>query len=153
MSGVLVYRIVKAVYASAAYGGDGARLTNGRWHTRGTAVVYCSSSLALAALETLVHLQPLRVLPAYVVVPALIPRNCILGVETLHGPWERAPEKSLTREVGDAWVASGASLALKAPSVVVPSERNYLVNPHHKDFHRIIIRPSFPFRFDKRLFA
>jgi RES domain-containing protein len=51
----------------------------------------------------------------------------------------------------DAWLAGGASVALRVPSVVVPSEFNYLLNPKHGDFTRISIGASMPFPFDPRL--
>ena len=51
-----VFRICRK--AHAAFDGEGARLYGGRWNRRGTAVVYASESLALAALELLVHAEP-----------------------------------------------------------------------------------------------
>ena len=38
-------------------GGEGARLNGGRWNSEGVAAVYTASSLALAALEYLVHVD------------------------------------------------------------------------------------------------
>jgi RES domain-containing protein len=37
------------------------------------------------------------------------------------------------------------------PSFVVPSERNYLLNPNHSAFAGILFGPPEPFRFDPRL--
>lgn len=45
-------------YAAEAARGEGARLYSGRWNSRGVAVVYASTSLALAAVETFVNLEP-----------------------------------------------------------------------------------------------
>ena len=39
------------------FDGEGARLYGGRWNYAGTAVVYTSASLALAALELFVHID------------------------------------------------------------------------------------------------
>ena len=51
-----VFRITKARHTRRAFSGEGARLAGGRWTYPGEAAVYCSSTLALAALETFVHI-------------------------------------------------------------------------------------------------
>ena len=60
-----LYRIVKARYASAAFDGEGARRYGGRWNSRGQRATYMADSIALAALELLVHLGSERALAAY----------------------------------------------------------------------------------------
>ena len=52
------WRIVKERHAATAFSGDGAAKTGGRWNSRGVRVVYASGTRSLAALETLVHLNP-----------------------------------------------------------------------------------------------
>lgn len=52
------WRIVKEKHAASAFSGEGAAKTGGRWNSRGVPVVYASATKALAALETLVHLNP-----------------------------------------------------------------------------------------------
>src|ERR1700683_2383062 len=52
------WRICRRRYASEAASGEGARLYGGRWNSRGVRVVYASTSLALAAVETFVNLEP-----------------------------------------------------------------------------------------------
>src|SRR5580698_225114 len=53
-----VWRICRERYAADAFSGEGARRFGGRWNSRGVPMVYCSSSLALAAIELFVHLEP-----------------------------------------------------------------------------------------------
>ena len=43
-------------YAADDMDGIGAKMTGGRWNRKGTALVYSSSTRALACLETIVHL-------------------------------------------------------------------------------------------------
>ena len=38
-----------------------------------------------------------------------------------------------------SWLKSGRSAVLSMPSAVVPAERNYLLNPGHPDFARIVM--------------
>src|ERR1700736_4604505 len=52
------WRICRRRYAADAASGEGARLYGGRWNSRGVRVVYASTSLALAAVETFVNLEP-----------------------------------------------------------------------------------------------
>jgi RES domain-containing protein len=41
---------------------------------------------------------------------------------------------------------------LKVRSAVVREEWNYLLNPRHRDFGRIVVQQPEPFAFDERLF-
>jgi RES domain-containing protein len=53
-----VWRICRRRYAASAWAGEGARLCGGRWNSPGVRAVYTSTSLALAAIEVFVHLEP-----------------------------------------------------------------------------------------------
>jgi RES domain-containing protein len=57
---MIVYRICNTRYANDI-NGIGSKLYGGRWNNVGNAVVYSSSTRALAALEVLVHLPPKNV--------------------------------------------------------------------------------------------
>ncbi len=46
---------------------------------------------------------------------------------------------------------SSKSAVLKVPSSIIQQEYNYLVNPAHKDFSKIIIKTVDPFVFDERI--
>jgi hypothetical protein len=41
---------------------------------------------------------------------------------------------------------------LEVASVIVPHEHNYLLNPAHPDFAKIVVEPPALFHFDPRLF-
>ena len=66
---------VPEAHAATALIGEGARLNGGRWNSPGTTVVYTSGSLALAALENLVHLNP-PVRFEYVAIPLDFDEAC-----------------------------------------------------------------------------
>ena len=53
---ITAWRIVKAKHKKRAFDGEGARIAGGRWNKIGTPMVYTADSLALAALELIVHL-------------------------------------------------------------------------------------------------
>ena len=44
-------------YPVSDLSGTGARITGGRWNSQGAPVVYCSTSIALATLETVHYLR------------------------------------------------------------------------------------------------
>lgn len=60
------WRLVQADYAAHAFDGEGARLYGGRWNSPGQCAVYTAGSLALAALEVLVHLKSRVTLSRYI---------------------------------------------------------------------------------------
>jgi len=40
---------------------------------------------------------------------------------------------------------------LRVPSVVIPRESNFMLNPEHPDFNSIAVDAPLPFEFDLRL--
>jgi len=54
---IRAWHLVHARWAGSTLSGEGASLYPGRWNRAGELVVYLASSLALAVLETRVHLE------------------------------------------------------------------------------------------------
>jgi len=149
---VRVWRICRRRYA--AFDGEGARIAGGRWNRRGTAVVYASATLSLAALEYLVNVDASAVPEDLVSIFADIPKEvptANVEVGDLPDDWRRYPAPESLRDIGTTWVERGREAVLSVPSAVVPSERNYLVNPKHSAFARIRIGRPQPFSLDPRL--
>jgi RES domain-containing protein len=134
--------------------GYGAYLYGGRWNLPGLALLYTAEQRAMALLETLVHL-PVEDLPddMYLMtleVPDDLTRET-LALADLPADWQRLSVPQPTAAIGHAWLQSGRSLALQVPSVVVPQERNLLLNPAHPEFIRVRLLDAQPFHFDERL--
>lgn len=144
------WRIVKAKHAATAFDGEGARRYGGRWNSAGTSVVYTSGSMALAALESLVHLNP-PVVFQFVAIPIDFDDALVQTPTALPVDWTEEPPPPATKRVGDLWVKEARSAVLELPSVIIPGEPNYLLNPAHPDFKRIVIGKPEPFSFDPRL--
>ena len=149
-----LWRICRRRYAVEAASGEGARLYGGRWNSRGVRGVYASTSLALAAVETFVNLEP-NLIPADLVsiegeIPgALAIRRLELGA--LPRDWRESRDESL-RRFGDEWIRTGESAALLAPSAAIRGEWNILLNPAHPEFPQIQFKSPEPFKFDARMF-
>jgi RES domain-containing protein len=152
---ITAWRIVKKRYASSAFDGEGARRYGGRWNTPGTPVVYLSDSRALAMLEVLAGLRSVAPLPAFAVVPAVFDASLVLRLEneSLPAEWRQSPPHPVAQRIGDAWVGQGNSAILRVPSVIVPEEYNYLLNPAHPEFHRIRLGEPQEVRIDPRLLS
>ena len=147
------WRLIKSRFARSAFGGEGARLYGSRWNSKGVAVAYAADSAALAVLEVLVHLQNPAILDAYSLATAAIPDELIesLPPRDLPANWRESPPSAVTQAIGDAWVASARSAVLRVPSAVLDHGHVYLLNPAHPDFRKIKVKPTTPFRFDRRL--
>ncbi|NNE34530.1 MAG: RES family NAD+ phosphorylase, partial [Rhodothermales bacterium] len=61
------------------------------------------------------------------------------------------PPSDTTRTVGDAWLESRISLVLRVPSVVVPQQSNYLINPDHRLMVKLKTFDPIPVPIDRRL--
>jgi RES domain-containing protein len=146
------FRIVKARHARSAFSGEGARVAGGRWNRPGHVVVYASASLALAALETFLHLGEDAVHLRFVYFEAEIPQT--LAIQRCRKPppgWRAEPPEEEAMRYGSRWLRAGRTAVLEVPSAIVPSESNYLLDPLHPDFRRIRISRAIPFVFDPRM--
>jgi RES domain-containing protein len=150
---ITAWRIVKRKRAKAAFTGEGARLYGGRWNSAGVAIVYTAASQSLAALEMVVHLESSELLDNYVLFEVEIDESLVAQVELSQLPrnWKADPPPVKVREVGDVWAGAGTSVVLQVPSAILPAEHNFLLNPRHPDFRRLVIGKPAPFRFDPRL--
>jgi RES domain-containing protein len=147
------WRICRRPYAAETTG-EGALLYGGRWNSRGVRVVYASTSLALAAVETFVNLEP-NLRPADLVsIAGEIPDAVEIGrldPNMLPPDWHETRDESL-RRFGDEWVRRGERAALLVPSAAIHGEWNVLLNPAHPDFRKIEFQKPQPFEFDVRMF-
>jgi RES domain-containing protein len=143
-------------YEADDLSGRGAELTGGRWNAKGVPVVHASETRALACLETVVHLNaaalPLNRYLVEIVVPDEVWRAA--DASPADAPpvgWDARPFGRASLEVGKVWVRAGACALLIAPSVIVPEERNVLINPRHPDSRRLSARKVRLWTYDRRL--
>ena len=151
-----LFRITQQKYAEDL-SGNGARIYGGRWNSEGLFAVYTSSSRALALLETLAH-TPAKFLSEkkYMLVTLSLPDNIKpeeLDRTKLSTGWDAPDTRPLTKKLGDKFLRSKSSLLLVVPSVLVPEENNYLLNPLHPDLKKIKLINKRRIHFDARVSA
>jgi RES domain-containing protein len=149
-----LWRVCRARFAGAAASGEGARLFGGRWNSRGVSVVYTSTSLALAVVETFVNLEPNLAPDDYVSIALDVPDSLAterIETKTLLGDWYRGRNEGL-RRLGDEWIRLGGTVGIFVPSAVIRGDWNMLLNPAYADFAKIKFHEPEPFAFDARMF-
>ena len=115
--------------------GAGGRAVANRWNEAGHPVIYASATPSLATLETLGHLPHPGRFGERTILEIDLPKDVEeVSLELTLRLREDAPEddpERLTRAYGTTWLKEKRSLALTAPSFVLPYERNVLINPLH----------------------
>lgn len=149
------WRVCKTKYAQAALSGEGARRYGSRWNRPGNPMVYLSESLALAAMEFFVHLDPYGPSPkglsaVLIEIPEAISVEK-LGLKKLPRDWSRIDPPASTQDLGTAWLHSVRSCGLLVPSVLIPQESNLLINPLHPDFSQVTVVQTDSFDLDPRM--
>lgn len=150
---IRAWRITHQRYADRAFTGEGAYLFGGRWNPPGCRVVYVSDSVALATLEILVHgVQPSEI-HNFVYIPVDIPRMSItvLADDALDEDWNRDPIPESNEKIGKKWLDAQKSPVLQVPSAVVAEACNFLINPLHPGYGKLVIGSARRYTFDARL--
>lgn len=150
-----VYRISRPEYVATALLGNGAALAPGRWNSRGVRLAYTASSVSLAMLEILVHVNREDVPEGRRMLAYEIPDAALAELPPNRWPrgWDKLPYSDAVRRVGDGFVRDGLQLALRVPSAVARGEFNVLVNPAHPQFGQIRLLADAPLALDPRLFG
>jgi RES domain-containing protein len=149
-----IYRITQEKYADDL-SGNGARIFGGRWNSEGLFAVYTSSSRSLALLETLAH-TPAKMLREknYMLITLSMPDTVsveVMDKEKLTEGWDAPDTRPLTKKIGDRFLRDKNNLLLAVPSVLMPEENNYVINPLHADIRKLKLIGKRLIRFDSRV--
>ena len=96
-------------------------------------MTYLASSRPLAVLEVLAQLTSAADLARYALLPVRFDSDAVEDLPDLPADWRALPSPRSTAQMGDQWAAARSSLVLCVPSVILPAEVNYLLNPQHPD--------------------
>jgi RES domain-containing protein len=132
--------------------GTGAAMYGGRWNPQDVPCLYCSEHLSLAVLEKFVHAQTradmvnLASIRFEVTNPDWL---YVIDISKLTRGWQQ--NISYTQWLGAQILGEPAYLGFVAPSVVVESEMNVVLNPKSELFHHLVVHASKPFVPDSRM--
>ncbi|WP_129714500.1 RES family NAD+ phosphorylase [Pedobacter sp. SYP-B3415] len=147
-----VYRLSKSKYRGDIEG-VGAKLYGGRWNFEGTPCIYTSSSRALAVLEFAVH-SALELIPrALHMTTYEIDASQFLKFDEpdLPGNWKKMPAPVSTKKFGTRYLNNKELAGICVPSILVPEEYNYLINPESLQMRLVTVIDTTDFVFDTRL--
>jgi RES domain-containing protein len=151
-----LYRVLRKAYARSPLDGEGAYLYGGRWSSPGTRLAYTSEHQSLAMLEYFVHLDAGDAPPDLVLVTAEIPDDLpakVFAVDDLPSSWRRSPAPAELARIGDEFVADAKHCVLVVPSALAPHENNWILNPQHRDFRKVVVDGVEPLSYDPRMFV
>lgn len=150
-----LYRVLRNTYARAPFDGEGAYRYGGRWSSPGTRLSYTSEHQSLAMLEYFVHLDvddpPGDLVLAVAEAPGDLARERV-EISNLPSNWRESAAPPQLVRLGDEFAQRGEHCLLLVPSVLAPNENNWLVNPAHADYKRIVVREVEPLSYDPRMF-
>lgn len=153
-----VWRIASdtPAYGSDDLSGKGAEITGGRWNKKGTPLLYTAGSIALACLETIVHLGGTSPLPLNrdlikIEITNEMWKERVIFDDSNNVGWDALPEGLVSINWGTSWANSLSSLLAQVPSIVVPEESNVLINPKHPTASKLVATKLRRWSYDTRI--
>jgi RES domain-containing protein len=148
--------VLRKAYARAPLDGEGAYLYGGRWSSPGTRLTYTSEHQSLAMLEYFVHLDADDAPPDLVLLTAEVPDDLPkqrITAEQLPSLWRKSPAPPELAQIGDEFARRGEHCILVVPSALAPDENNWLFNPQHASFGKVVVSGVKPLSYDARMFG
>jgi RES domain-containing protein len=152
---IRLFRVLRKIHAKSPFDGEGAFRFGGRWSSAGVRLAYASEYQSLAMLEYFVHMDaddppPDLVLATAEVSDDVLPERIAGG--DLPSNWRENPAPPSLTRFGAEFVSSAQHVALIVPSALAPRENNWLLNPAHADFQKIVVQTVEPLNYDPRMF-
>lgn len=147
---MIVYHLGQTRFAQQLTG-EGAKLFGGRWNKIGQPCIYTSEARSLCVLEYAANTTLDEIANELAFTAYEIPDGHWQTFTPKHLPadWMELKVPSSTQEWGTKHLQN--NLALRLPSVIIPNEFNYILNPLHPDFKKVRIKEVASFTFDKRI--
>ncbi|GAA4754064.1 RES family NAD+ phosphorylase [Flavisolibacter ginsenosidimutans] len=147
---MMVYHLGRSKYATQLTG-EGAKLHGGRWNVIGQPCIYTSAARSLCVLEYAANVYLDEIAQDLSFTAYEIPEDgwASFQLKELPAGWMEISSSMFVKEWGTKQLQK--YLALKLPSVILPSEFNFLLNPLHPDFKKVHIKEVETFTFDSRI--
>jgi RES domain-containing protein len=149
---MIVYRIGKERYRNDL-SGNGAKLYGGRWNNIGVPCVYTSESRALALLEYSANVG-MDFIPPRLFFTAIEIQNDLIdeiAFEDLPANWMNVPASSSSKIFGSEKLKKTNFPIIRVPSVMIPTEFNFILNPNHIDASYLKIVSVEDYNYDYRI--
>ncbi len=146
---MIVFRITTPKYAKLTASGREAR-----WNRFGEFVIYCAENISLACLENVVHREGEGLIGEFSLMRIEIPKKVSIikmNLVDLPDDWSDKFSYEVCQAISTNWQINLESCVLCVPSVIIPNEINYLINPQHPDFRLIKLLSVEEFTFDNRI--
>jgi RES domain-containing protein len=149
---MLIYRVGVTKHAKEL-SGEGAKLNGGRWNHIGVPCIYAGESRSIVLLEYSAHVSINDIKRALSFTTFFVPGDSILELKAaaLPGNWKEFPHPKETRDMGSKWLQENQYLLFKIPSVIIPSEFIYLINPLHPRIKEVKIDGVEDYAYDLRV--
>jgi RES domain-containing protein len=102
--------------------------------------LYCSESIPLAFLESMIRRQGSGFNHDYNIIVIQIPAKLTMQFikpDKLENDWRSFKDYSICRKIGNEWFDKFDFPVLTIPSAVIPESYNYVINTQHVDFKYI----------------
>lgn len=151
---MLVYRICWPQF-SEDLTGQGAFLHGGRWNFKGERMLYTATNPSLAMLEMLVHLPNLVIQTSFTLITIDLKIKQIAEIEANQLPpeWRDSDAPESLKRIGSGFLKDQQKPGLLVPSVVMPKDKNLLLNPVLLPENSIRILDKMDLELEKRLLA
>lgn len=133
--------------------GTGGLYVAGRWHQKGTRILYTSSSISLAKLEVIANSVG-KIPQSQALISLEFPDDAPMehiAVDQLPTNWYHYPYPSQLSQLTENWLTKRATWIMQVPSAQSPTEYNYLFNPQHPMHHQLKVVAVGDELFDQRL--
>lgn len=149
---MIAYRLAAKAYIDDL-SGSGAKLFGGRWNPAGCPCIYASQNLSLALLEKYVHAEFRESMERLALLRIDIPDddNLVFHVDDQQLKKNWINDISYSQWIGEQILSDPEIIAFTAPSAIVPSERNVILNPSAHKIGDIRFLPLADFSTDLRL--
>ena len=133
----------------ATLDGIGGTLQSARWHSQGRPIIYAADHPAAALLEMLANFDTSLLPDTFQLLKIAVPSRTQKPHAMPHAGWLN--DVSISRSLGDNWLARRKSLLLKVPSAILPHVFNVLINPQHPQAAHLKIVGGYAVPLDARL--